>query len=328
MEVFISYHRSSSGYLALIIQQYLQGKNADVFLDVSSLSAGRFEAIIMNEIRRREHFIVVFSGDSAARLSNAGDWVGREVTLALQEEKNVIPILADGARLEEVPEEFQNRSLLLEQNALTLSYEFMDEALEKLYSTYLCNPTIQERNAYAAEERYTRAIDAKHRGDWPTVESEIEDAIRLVRRPEYYLLLGVAKHWQGRDHDAIADIESAMRLDPFGWELMNIKFQLLQGIGELQAAIHLYGDWDRQARSLAQQYGRRILALNDSGKELVACGDALGALGAMHCDLDQGRRQLAVLQDLFSYASEEMAAELHSRIKSSSIYKYTDDRKK
>ena len=173
MKAFISYHRKLSTWPAITIQRYLVGREVDVFLDMESISSGRFENVILNEIRERDHFILVIAAGTLARLTESGDWVARELTHALESQKNVIPVLLDGVRITDLARDFSHRDQLLDLNCLSMPAEYSNEALDRLYDTYLSNPTIQARRAFLAEEHWERAMKAVEEKAWSVVEGEI-----------------------------------------------------------------------------------------------------------------------------------------------------------
>jgi tetratricopeptide (TPR) repeat protein len=326
MKVFISYHRSLSTWPAITIQRYLVGRGIDVFLDKESISSGRFENVILNEIRERDHFIVLISEGTPSRLSRPDDWVAREIVHALEAQKNIIPVLLDGVDIADIPYEFTQRDRLLAQNALSMPAEYVNEALDRLYNMFLCNPTIQVRNAYLAEEHWERALEAGKQKNWHLAETEVDRALRLSQRPDYYFLLANIVHAQGRADEAIKIIDQAIALDPFGYELMEKKFYLLQEVDQMKEAIHLFSNrgWKMDARVAAHGFGESILDRVREGRSLKDSVDSIRSLSAMHLDLPDGKRQLAILQDVISFAPDHIANALRTILKSDELFRYRD----
>lgn len=326
MRVFVSYHRALSVWPAITIQRYLAERGVDVFLDQESISSGRFENVVLNEIKARDHFVLLIAKGTPDRLRNPDDWVAREVSYALEYQKNVIPILLDGVEISEIPTDFPDRERLLAQNALSMPPEYVNEAMAKLYDVFLNNPTIEERNAYLAEEHWTRAVKAAKNEDWQTSEVEVESALRLSQLPEFYLLLCDIKQAQGQPREAIRLIDHAIALDPFGYQLMERKFYLLQEVDQMKDAIHLHSNrgWKEAARSAALEFGRAILYRVKAGDSLKASVDSIGSLSAMHRDQLDGKRQLAVLQDILRFAPDHVSSEIREVMESDPILKYRD----
>lgn len=326
MKAFISYHRKFSTWPAITVQRYLLERGVDVFLDMESISSGRFENVILNEIRERDHFILIVAEGTLLRLNESGDWVARELAHALEAQKNVIPILLDGVRITDLAKDFSHRGQLLELNCLSMPAEYSSEALDRLYDTYLCNPTIQARRAFLAEEHWERAMKAVEEKDWRVVESEIKSALKYSQRPEYYYLLASSVHAQGRMQEAIKVIDSAISLDPFGYELMETKFYWLQELDQMQEAIRWYSDrgWKAEAKAAARRFGDFLLQQVREGKSLREAVDSIQQLSCVHRDQTEGRRQLAILQDIISFAPEEIANDLRECLRSDDLYVYRD----
>jgi tetratricopeptide (TPR) repeat protein len=268
IHVFLSYHRASK-WLAYSIREKLVSKGVDVFFDIKDINSGRFKNVICNEIANREVFIVLISPESYERFTSENDWVRREVELALELKKNVIPLLIDEAAISQIPQDFPNREVLVSLNALSVSFDFFDEAMDILYNRYITHPTIQEIEFQIAEEHYQNAVDAQQREDWKVAEIEYEKAAARRRRAEYFLGLGTAKHRQERNLEALKDLDAAIAIDPFAWDLMNAKFKVLQAVDRMQDAINLPNQWQDQAERTANSYASRVLAGVESGLDLL-----------------------------------------------------------
>ena len=270
MRVFISYSRKSGGWAARSIKERLDRRGADVFLDVENINAGRFETVILNEIGRREHFVVLLTPETCGQLGSPTDWVRRELERALELKKNVVPILLDDTRLEHVSPNFPLRDQLLSLNACPMPFALFAEATETLYERYLSNPTIEELEIRTAEEYFKKGLDAQGREDWVEAERWYEHAVDLRRRPEYLLGLSAAKHNQDRNEEALNDLDAAIAADPFASEIMVVKFNLLQYMDRMKEAIDLYGGgWRRQAEQRATNFAKRVLQRLSVGGSLV-----------------------------------------------------------
>ncbi|MBI5667574.1 MAG: toll/interleukin-1 receptor domain-containing protein [Chloroflexi bacterium] len=129
--VFISYRRGSSWAQARSIAQSLQGRGANVFIDVDDINEGRFAEIIETTIDRCDYFVPILTPDTLE-----SDWVRREIRHALARKKVIIPLLADGFRLEEgtLPDDIRE---IASHNAITLLPEFYEEAINRLAERFL-----------------------------------------------------------------------------------------------------------------------------------------------------------------------------------------------
>jgi hypothetical protein len=130
--IFISYQRSTSWLTARSLHDQLTALKADVFLDVHDLNEGRFAYVIEKEIAQRDHFVVILTPTTLY-----SEWVCREVDLAMQYEKNIIPVLVDEFRFDKLPPDLPEASQaiaarLSEFNAVRLNLEYFDAAFAKL----------------------------------------------------------------------------------------------------------------------------------------------------------------------------------------------------
>jgi hypothetical protein len=93
--VFISYRRSVSAFIARAVFQDLRYHEFDVFMDVESIDAGEFDAVILNQIAARTHFVVILTPGAVERCLEPDDWRRREVEYAMQLERNIVPLLVN-----------------------------------------------------------------------------------------------------------------------------------------------------------------------------------------------------------------------------------------
>lgn len=138
--VFISYRRSTSKYLARIIQNTLEGNGWDVFLDVDRIHSGNFGQIILSQIATCPHFILLITTDSLKRCQNEDDWVLREIKEAIRLKRNIIPIVEEKevnfhTETAWLPEDI--RKIIRNQNYLPLYNYYFPEAMRKLQEQFL-----------------------------------------------------------------------------------------------------------------------------------------------------------------------------------------------
>ncbi len=94
-DIFISYRRVGGAQYARILQLMLIQRGYKVFLDYDELTDGVFSDKIRVAIKDTPVFMIVLSKGSMARCTNEGDWVREEITLAIQQNKHIIPINPD-----------------------------------------------------------------------------------------------------------------------------------------------------------------------------------------------------------------------------------------
>ncbi len=89
--IFISYRRTDV-YTALAVYENLKNQGYDVFFDYRSISSGDFEQIITSNIRARAHFLIILTPTALDRLNEPGDWLRREIEIAIDEKRNIVPL--------------------------------------------------------------------------------------------------------------------------------------------------------------------------------------------------------------------------------------------
>ncbi|HLV33558.1 MAG TPA: SUMF1/EgtB/PvdO family nonheme iron enzyme, partial [Spirillospora sp.] len=140
--VFISYRRALSKHLARAIYMDLRAHGWDVFLDVNTIDSGDFDRIILNQIGARAHFILLISPGSLERCANSDDWVLREIQEAVRLERNIVPIIEEGADFNQemsyLPSDL--RAIISKKNALPLLHFYFDAAVEMLRTRFLKTP--------------------------------------------------------------------------------------------------------------------------------------------------------------------------------------------
>lgn len=95
-DIFISYRRDGGAQYARTLQLMLEKKGYKIFLDYDELKDGKFSPQIEAAIRNSAIYMIVLTKDSMARCVNEGDWVRREIEIALDNGNKIIPINPDG----------------------------------------------------------------------------------------------------------------------------------------------------------------------------------------------------------------------------------------
>ena len=96
-DIFISYRRVGGAQYARILQLMLIQRGYKVFLDYDELTDGVFSDKIRAAIKEAPVFMLVLSGGSMTRCANEGDWVRQEITLAVKQQKHIIPVNPDNS---------------------------------------------------------------------------------------------------------------------------------------------------------------------------------------------------------------------------------------
>ena len=111
-DVFISYRRSDGTDKARILDLAFGIDDCRTFLDFKSLGTGAFDKRLEDAVLDAPIFVMVLTPDYFARCNEKGDWVRREIELALDNGKIIIPINYDGkvnCAPDYLDEEFRSR---------------------------------------------------------------------------------------------------------------------------------------------------------------------------------------------------------------------------
>lgn len=140
--VFISYRRTDV-YTALAVYENLKNQGYDVFFDYRSISSGDFEQIITANIRARAHFLLILTPTALDRCNEPGDWLRREIEMAIDEKRNIIPLFFKSFHFgnpsisEKLTGKLKNLS---RYNGLNVHEDYFDEAMRRLSAQYLNIP--------------------------------------------------------------------------------------------------------------------------------------------------------------------------------------------
>ncbi|MBK8034667.1 MAG: TIR domain-containing protein [Chloroflexi bacterium] len=135
LKVFISYRRSGGMGFAQLVHDRLTIRGVDAFIDTKDIHEGRFAGIITQNIAACDYFVVVL-----APTTLESEWVVREINLALECDRKIVPMLIDGFKLEEsaLPASIRSLSKI---NAIPVPAEYVDPALDRLYEFLGLAPT-------------------------------------------------------------------------------------------------------------------------------------------------------------------------------------------
>lgn len=137
--VFISYRRTNLPW-ALAIFQNLKNEGYDVFFDYLSIPSGDFENIIIENIKARAHFVVILTPSALERCNEPGDWLRREIETAMDEKRNIVPLMLesfDFGSPSTVNALTGKLEKLKKYNGLRLHSEYFFEGMNRLREQYL-----------------------------------------------------------------------------------------------------------------------------------------------------------------------------------------------
>ena len=241
--VFISYRRTNF-YTALAIYQHLKPHGYDVFFDYQSLDSGGFEQVIFENIQHRAHFLIILSPSSLERLKEPASIMRREVEMAINEKRNIIPLTMEGFDFgnSKSKEALHGKlSNLSSYNAVGLVPEYFDACMEKLrrfldvaledvrlpdLSTMVEEdtakwqvkaeeePTVQEKSL-TAEEWFERGYKNQRDGNHQEAIRYYKKALEISPNiPGAYSNLGIAFADLKRYPEAEEAYRKAIEIDP------------------------------------------------------------------------------------------------------------------
>jgi hypothetical protein len=138
-KVFISYRRKDISW-ALLVYKYLSEKGFDVFFDFESIPSGDFEQTIIGNIRARAHFVVILTPTALDRCNKPGDWLRREIEMAISEKRNIVPLFFNGFSFgtSSVSKKLKGGLVTLPKyNGLSVPADYFEPAMEKLRTQFL-----------------------------------------------------------------------------------------------------------------------------------------------------------------------------------------------
>jgi len=267
--VFISYRRTNFPW-ALNIYQDLTHHGYDVFFDYQSIDSGDFEKIILDNIRARAHFIVVLTPSALERCQEPDDWLRREIETALDEKRNIIPLMLEGFDFGS-PHTTKvltgKLAALRGQNGLPIYAAYFFEGMEKLRTRYLnvavrdirLHPLATDARTFTA----TVQVAASHAPSINTNELTAQEWFERGYRFQE------AKNLE----EAIRCYTEAIRLEPGFLEAYGNRGNVFMNTGDAASAIIDY----RQVLTLkpneSSTYFNRGLALKTQGNLDAAIAD-------------------------------------------------------
>ena len=208
--VFISYRRANLPW-ALFIYQNLTMHGYDVFFDYQSIDSGDFEKIILENIKSRAHFIVVLTPSALERCKIPGDWLRREIETAIDENRNIVPLMMEGFDFGNpfVKEALTGKLAILGGiNALPVPEAYALEAMDRLRERFLKKtlsdvhlPSLPTQAEKAAEIQKSAAKEAA-----PVKEEQLTAQTWFER--------GYVFQKENNPEEALRCYTEAIRLDP------------------------------------------------------------------------------------------------------------------
>ena len=162
--VFVSYRRADESW-ALAIFQDLTQHGYDVFIDYGGIASGNFEAVILENIRARAHFLVLLTPTALDRRADAKDWMRLEIEAALESQRNIVPLMLAGFdfRTPATASQLTGKLVALkEYNGLKIpKAQFFSSQMERLRNRFLNMPVqaVLHPSSLSAQQAATEQKD-------------------------------------------------------------------------------------------------------------------------------------------------------------------------
>jgi tetratricopeptide (TPR) repeat protein len=313
--VFISYRRTNF-YTALAVYQDLTAHGYDVFFDFQSIDSGDFEKAITENVKAKAHFLIILSPSALERCNEPDDWLRREIELAIDEGRNIVPLMMEGFDFgsPSVKETLSGKlNMLKRYNGLRLVADYFFEAMEKLRERYLkvalqdihlhpLNPAAKEFTEankissneaesvdvvqLTAEEWFERGFVFGLDDDTDEAIKCFSEAISLNPSYEAYFNRGIIRREIGDLEGAIEDYDIAIRIKPTQSEIYNNRGNVRRDRGDLQGAMSDYNEAIRLNPSAALVLMNRGFLHKIHGSLDSALEDFTSAINLKPTDLD------------------------------------------
>ncbi len=263
-DVFISYRRDVSQYMAMALWQNLTDRGIDVFYDLE-IHAGQFESIILAQIGARPYMVPVLQTGALNECVERDDLFRREIEAALATDRMLVPVYAPEFDFDDIERYLPETTAkaLRGFNMLEIPTKYFKYAINELAENYLTPirrdltpvtpvaATAADQQADAtmkapavttetltAEEHFARAYDAAERGNHQEAIDGYTEAIRLkADYADAFNNRGHARSNLGDHEGAIQDLDEAIRLDPKHIYALSNRGFARSELGDLEGAI-------------------------------------------------------------------------------------------
>jgi tetratricopeptide (TPR) repeat protein len=323
--VFISYTYTNARH-ALAIYQTLSPYGYDCYLERRSLNGETFDEITFSQVKARAHFILILTPSAMAHCADPDSPLRYEIELALDMERNIIPVLFTGFNFSSpaIEQHLKDKFALLNRYQTQLIPEgFCDEAMERVHKRYLNSavdvkryptPEADKKIVYqrmkdarqqskvtmrqlSAEQYFERAYQHAILKRHTQCLADYAESIRL--RPKYattYNHRGIVYSQKGDFKEAMVDFTNALRLKPDYAEAFINRGVAQHNRGDYDGAIADYSEAIRLNPDDAAAYNNRGTARDHQGDLEGAIVDFSEAL-RIAPEFQMAQTNLNIVQD-------------------------------
>lgn len=150
-DVFISYRRDGGDTLAQLIYDRLTERGYRVFLDIESLRSGKFNEKLLEVISQCRDLVVILPPRALERCREEGDWLYLELSHALAERKNIVPVMMRGFTWpEDMPAGLEE---LKHFNGIQDSKDYFDAVIDKMTTLLQSRASVSVRLVKKIQKR-------------------------------------------------------------------------------------------------------------------------------------------------------------------------------
>lgn len=242
MDIFISYRRSGGIDIARNIWNALREERYYAFFDLDAIREGEFPELIYQNISKSNNFVIILTPNALERcVASEEDWVRRELSAAIRQGKNMIPIACEGFQYPEyLPDDIAKI-----KDIQTISYNGVNfqETIEKLIIR------LKDENGNAL-----RLSKKRNTSNTFYEDGHLSDEERNRIKADYESCKAVEKDifdrlLNGKEHiaifnPAIYDIDSYMK--KYSRPEISHVYGLLNHQDDVDDAMQRYGEWQHQ----------------------------------------------------------------------------------
>lgn len=157
-QIFISYRREGGDMAAKLICEALKNRGYSVFYDYDALKGGPFDTNLITAIQSCNDFVLVLPPHALDRcINNEQDWVRQEIYHALQNRKNIIPVMLNGFDFPEtLPDDINE---VRRYNGVRFLMDYFDAVIDKIIERLVSCP--QKSNPCSDPKRFTGKLTVK-----------------------------------------------------------------------------------------------------------------------------------------------------------------------
>lgn len=269
--VFISYRRTNLPW-ALCIYQNLTANGYDVFFDYLSIDSGNFETAILDNIRARAHFVLILTPSALERCKNPNDWLRREIETAIDEKRNIVPLMLEGFDFgsPHIQEVLTGKlSAISSINALPVHSAYVFEALERLRTRFL-NVALEDVNLPRLQAEVEEMTETQQ-----TAANKAEPVTEEQLTAQAWFERGYVFQKIGNKEEALRCYFETIRLDPnlyFVYNNLGAVFTDLRNYKEAEAAyrkaINLNPSYPTAYYNLSTLLGRNLGRYKQAEEEI------------------------------------------------------------